>query len=330
MQETTLREVDSAAKSPMASVLAAGLPVPSATAAGRLRAIAYRVAHARPWLKLARTLARPLPDRSYLALGYLLYFGRWPNYSKPRTFSEYTHVYMLECRDPRLHIAADKAATRDYVRDTVGERYLVPCYGVWDDPNDVPITQIDQPYVLKGTVGSGMVLFVDPRGQIDPPAVRAMLRKWLQTDYSRLHREWAYRGLPRKIIAEHALLDEHGDAPPDYKAYVIGSKVRFIQVDRGRFSQHTRNLYSRDWEPLKARLTLQNHPVDAQPARLAEMVRVAEELARPFEFLRVDFYVSPEWLYVGELTNYSGAGFERFVPESFSEELGSYWALSRR
>jgi TupA-like ATPgrasp len=110
-----------------------------------------------------------------------------------------------------------------------------------------------------------------------------------------LHREWAYRGLPRKIIVEPVLLDAQGNIPADYKAYVIGGKVRFIQVDRGRFGQHTRNLYSREWEPLKARLTLNNHAFDDRPAKLDELVKVAEQLAEPFEFLRVDFFVSDDW-----------------------------------
>jgi hypothetical protein len=309
-------------------LLAHGLPTAPASTPSRLQGLLKRIANARPFLKLARTLGRPLPDRWYLAIGYLLYFGRWPNYENPRAFSEHTQAYMLRCRDPILQIAADKAATRDYVREVVGERYLVPSFGVWEQAEDVPLQDIDRPFVLKATVGSGMVLFVDPRQPMNVPVIQAALRKWLRMDYSRLHREWAYKGLKRKIIAEQALLDSNGQAPADYKAYVIGGRVRFIQVDRGRFGQHTRNLYSRDWQPLKARLTLENHEVDAKPPRLDELVDVAEKLAQPFEFLRVDFYVSDEWLYIGELTNYSGAGFERFIPYSFDVELGGYWKIA--
>jgi TupA-like ATPgrasp len=301
------------------------LPVVPENISQRLRASFKRIVHSRPWLKLARGLGRPLPDRLYLALGYLLYFGKWPNYNNPRTFSEHTQAYMLKCRDPILHIAADKAATRDYVAKFAGSQYLMPCLGVWDDTDEIPIASFTVPVVLKATVGSGMVLFVDPRKKVNVTGVRAILKKWLSYDYSGLHREWAYHGLPRKVIVEPALFDSQGNIPADYKAYVIGGKVRLIQVDRGRFGCHTRNLYSREWEPLKARLTLNNHALDDRPAKLDELVKVAEQLAEPFEFLRVDFFVSDDWLYVVELTNYSGAGFERFIPASFDLELGQHW-----
>lgn len=305
------------------------LPVFPSTISQRLRALFKRVVHFRPWLKLARGLGRPLPDRLYLAFGYLLYFKKWPNYKNPRTFNEHTQAYMLTCRDPILHIAADKAATRDYVAIHAGAQYLMPCIGVWDDANEIPIASFTEPVVLKAAVGSGLVLFVDPRMEVDVARVRATLKKWLSYDYSGLHREWAYRGLQRKIIVEPVLFDSQGNIPADYKAYVIGGKVRFIQVDRGRFGHHTRNLYSREWAPLKARLTLNNHAPDDRPARLDELVSVAERLAQPFEFLRVDFFTSDEWLYVVELTNYSGAGYERFIPASFDLELGQYWKTKR-
>jgi hypothetical protein len=113
------------------------------------------------------------------------------------------------------------------------------------------------------------------------------------------------------------------------KAYVIGGQVRFIQVDRGRFARHTRNLYSPDWQLLPVRLSLDNHAPDPKPPCLDELLHVAQVLAEPFEFLRVDFYVHRARLYVGELTNYPGAGFERFIPASFDEELNSHWTANK-
>jgi hypothetical protein len=302
------------------------LPALPASGTKRLWAIARRILNARPWVTVARNLGWPLSDRMYLSFGHLLYFGRWPDYDNPRTFNEHIHAYMLRCRDPILHIAADKAVARDFIARTVGEQYLCPCIGVWQDVSEVPLESFDAPVVIKATVGSGMVLFVDPRENIDYAQVRAKLCKWLDYDYSRFHREWAYQDQPHRLIVEPMLTDERGNVPADYKAYVIGGRIRFIQVDRNRFGNHTRNLYSRDWDMINARLTLKQHTPDARPARLNELVSVAERLALNFEFLRVDFYVSDDWLYVGELTNYPGAGFERFIPASYSEKLGKYWS----
>ncbi len=283
----------------------------------------------RPWrhapLALARLALRPLPDRLYLALGHLCYFGTWPNYRRPRTFNEHIQAYMLRCRDPLLHIAADKIATRDYVAQQTSASYLVPMLGVWSDADAVPLAALPRPYVLKPTAASGLVLMLPAGDKREPEQIRQVLRRWLRRDYSLLHREWCYYGLKRRIVAEMMLTDEDGAVPPDYKAYVIGGAVRFIQVDRGRFSNHTRNIYDADWRTLPARWTLRKHAPDPRPACLEELVVVAETLARPFEFLRVDFYVVGGKLYIGELTNYPGAGFEKFIPRSYANVIGAFW-----
>ena len=136
--------------------------------------------------------------------------------------------------------------------------------------------------------------------------------------------------VPRRVIAEPLLRDAHGDVPPDIKAYVIGGRVRYFQVDGGRFTRPTRNLYGPDWSLLPARTSLPRHPMEPAPAMLPSLVEFAERLAAPFEFLRVDFYVIGEQVLVGELTSSPGAGFGRYYPASFGETLASHWALDRR
>jgi TupA-like ATPgrasp len=291
----------------------------------RLRHFRRRLAGVRrPDLWLARRLGRVLDDRTYLALGHLFYFGRWPDYDRPRTVNEHIQAYMLRCRDPLLQMAADKAATRDWVARRIGAQYLVPLIGLWDDARDVPLETLPRPCVVKTTVGSGQVWFLRPDTPLDADDLRCALDRWLHTDFSRLSREWCYRGLRNRVIVE-AMLGDGTALPADYKLYVIGGQVRFIQVDRGRFGHHTRNLYNADWRLLEERLSLPNHAPDPRPACLAEMLDITHRLAEPFEFLRVDCYVVGERLYVGELTNYPGAGFERFIPHRYAVELGALW-----
>jgi hypothetical protein len=279
----------------------------------------------RPDLLLARWLGAGLTDRHYLGIGYRLYFGHWPDYDHPRTFNEHVHAYMLRCRSPLLHIAADKVRTREHVALTIGPEYLVPILGLWPDAARTPIETLPRPCVLKTTVGSGQVLFLRPDEPVNHCQTRLTLQRWLDTDYSRINREWCYERLRGQVMAETLLDTVDGQLPADYKLYVIGGAVRFIQVDRGRFRHHTRNLYDTGWRLLPVRLTLENHAPDDQPDCLGEMIRIAGRLAQGFEFLRVDCYVVGQRLYVGELTNYPGAGFERFIPHSFALELGAHW-----
>lgn len=298
-----------------------------------------RIAHAlhrlaglrRPDLALARRLGRPLSDRQYLALGHLAYFGRWPDYDHPRSYNEQVQAYMLRCRSPWLKLAADKLATREYVARLLGEEYLVPLIGVWDDANDVPLMTLPRPSVVKTSVGSGQLGFLRVGVYTDLVELRQNLRRWLTADFAQQSREWAYQGLRNRVFAEELLSGEDGEGgedaalPADHKVYVIGARVRFIQVDRGRFGRHTRNLYDADWRLLPARLTLRRHAPDPRPPRLAEMLAHSLKLAEPFECLRVDWYAPGDRLCVGELTNYPGAGFERFIPHAFALEMGRDW-----
>lgn len=279
----------------------------------------------RPDLLVARRIGTLLSDRHYLAIGYRWYFGAWPDYDQPQTINEHIHAYMLRCRSPLLHVAADKALTREHVARTVGAQYLVPILGLWRSAAEVPLETLPRPCVLKPTVGSGQVMFLKPGQTLDHCQTRLTLQRWLDTDYARVNREWCYAGQHGKIIAETLLADEHGGVPADFKLYVIGGAVRFIQVDRGRFCRHTRNLYDLDWQLLPVRLTLPNHAPDPRPEPLDEMIRLTLALAKDFEFLRVDCYVVDGRVYVGELTNYPGAGFEKFLPHSFALKLGACW-----
>ncbi|HEU4622679.1 MAG TPA: ATP-grasp fold amidoligase family protein, partial [Burkholderiaceae bacterium] len=156
----------------------------------------------RPHLALIRRVLAPVPDHWYLALGHLAYFHSWPNYREPRTFNEHIQAYMLRSRNPLLKVAADKLAMREYIAREVGSEYLVPLLGVWLDASDVPLEKLPVPCVIKASVGSGMVLMVHDRDAATIKHCRKQMERWLKRDYSKLHREWAYENLPRRIIAE--------------------------------------------------------------------------------------------------------------------------------
>lgn len=277
-------------------------------------------------LSFARLLGRYLPDRVYMQIGHRVFFGFWPDFERPQTLSENIMSYVLRCRDPILKIAADKARTREFVAERVGRKYVIPSYGVWERADDVPLETLPRPCVLKPTAASGLVTFLRPGVQADFDELRETLRDWLRRDYSRYHREWSYKGIRQRIIAEQMLLADDGQPPPDYKLWVIGRKVRMITVDRNRFTQRTRNIYRLPWQMVDARqYPCENHPPDPRPPQLDEMIAVAESVAEPFEFLRVDCYLAGDSLYIGEFTSSPGAGYERFEPASLAREMGSYW-----
>jgi teichuronopeptide biosynthesis TupA-like protein len=280
----------------------------------------------RRWLvALLRALARPLSDRAYLHLAHWMYYRRWPDYAHPRTMQEHIQAYLLRCRDPALVTLADKVAMRDHVARTLGPGHTVPLLGVWRHEDEVPLAHLPYPLVLKPSHLSGRVELLAKHEPAEEARLRKLLRGWLRRDHSRSNREWFYAQIPPRVIAEPLLQDAAGGVPADVKAYVIGGRVRYFQVDAGRFARPTRNLYSPDWHLLPVRTTLPRRPSEPPPHDLPSLVEIAERLAAPFEFLRVDFYVLGERFLIGELTHSPGAGFGRFYPPQFGEDLAAFW-----
>jgi hypothetical protein len=285
----------------------------------------------RQWsVSALRALGRPLPDALYLRIAHWMYYHRWPDFEHPRTLQEHIQAYVLRTRDPALVMLADKVAVRDYIARTLGADYNVPLLGAWTDANEVPLATLPYPVVLKPAHLSGRVLLLSDHRSADEAHHRARMRSWLRRDHSRINREWFYAQVPRRVIAEPLLRDESCGVPPDVKAYVIGGRVRYFQIDRGRFTRPTRNLYGPDWMLLPARTTLPRHACDPVPRVLQRLIDCAERVAAPFEFMRVDFYVLGDRLLVGELTSSPGAGFGRYYPVAFGEALATHWVIDRR
>jgi len=284
----------------------------------------------RDWTEIAvRALLRPFGDALYLRVAHRRYFGRWPDLARPRTLHEHIHSYLVRARDPRLVVLADKVRVRDYIAQQVGDGYTVPMLGQWARAADVPLETLPFPVVLKPSHASGRVLMLHAAAQVQPRAHRLLLNKWLAHDYSRVNREWFYHHVPHRIVAEPMLFDVDGDVPADCKAYVIGGRVRYFQVERGRFIRPTRNLYSPQWQLLPVRGGCPRHAPQPPPPELPRMIELAQRLAEPFEFLRVDFLLTRDGPRISELTSSPGAGFGRFYPDSFGVEVGRWWSESR-
>ncbi len=277
-----------------------------------------------------RKLARPLPDALYLRLAHWLYFNRWPRFDRPRDLQEHIQAYVLRTRDPALVMLADKLAVREHIARMLGDEYNVPLIGSWAHEDEVPLATLPYPVVLKPAHLSGKVLILSAYRSADEADLRAKLRAWLRREHSRLSREWFYAQVPRRIVAEPLLRDAAGGVPADFKTYVVGGRVRFFQVDHGRFGRATRNLYGLDWSLLPARTILPRHPAEPPPHDLPRLIELAERVAAPFEFMRVDFYVLGERVLVGELTSSPAAGFGRYYPASFSEKMAAFWVPGRR
>ena len=260
-------------------------------------------------------------DALFSAALFYKYHGRWPNLRAPRLFNE--HMLRLKLSpaavEPLRQFVTDKEHVKLYVRATVGEIHNVATFAVHRRLEDAVAYAYPVPCVVKPTHLSGEVIIRrDEYAVIDP----GTLRRWFAARYYPLKREPNYRHLAPKVIVEECVPFGGADGPDDFKFFCFFGRAQFIQLDEGRFGAHRRRMYARDWTPLPFTLTRAPSEVRPTPPNLEAMTAVAERLAAPFEFMRVDLYSDGSRILVGELTSYPGNCASPLIPFEYNEVLG--------
>ena len=274
--------------------------------------------------KICSAGGRRIPDKLYLEMLYQVRMGEKLNLKNPVTFDEKLQWLKLYDRKPEYTKMADKYEVRKYVTDKLGEEYLIPLLGVWNQADEIDFTVLPEQFVLKCTHDSGSVIICRDRERFNEAEAREKLRKTLSTNYYYPSREWPYKDIKPRIIAEKYMTDESGVELKDYKIYTFGGVPHLIQVDFGRFTQHKRNLYTTEWEYIDETIEYPRDPSVQieRPKKLKEMLSCAGKLAEGTASLRTDFYSINDRIYFGEITFYQEAGFAHFSSEEYAKELG--------
>lgn len=272
-----------------------------------------------------------MDDKTFLKLYYRIFTGNRLDLENPRTFNEKIQWLKLYNQRPEYTIMADKYLAKEYVGKKIGEQYIIPLLGVWDSPDEINFDELPDRFVLKcnHNSGTGMCICKD-KSALDIDKVKKKLKKGLNENFFLHGREWAYKNVPRKIIAEEYMEDESGYELKDYKIFSFDGVPKLIEVDFGRFTKsHKRNLYTTDWKLVNAEIkyrSASDRKID-RPECLNEMLELAGKLSEGIPQMRVDFYVINKKIYFGELTFYHGSGLEDFRPESLGVKLGDYIKL---
>jgi hypothetical protein len=281
------------------------------------------------WRRAFLKAVQPLPPVLASRLVHRHYFGEWPRLHPPRTFNEHIVAKKLWDRDPRYVVTSDKLAMRDWVAERVGAHYLVPLLGSYRDATEIDFDALPDAFVLKTNNGCRRNIVVADRTAVDLEAARAQMARWLAGPSGyRPFKEWAYRDIPPRLLAEEYLTDD-GTPPADYKFFCFRGEIHLVQVDFSRFDGHRRILLTPDWQPYPVRLGRDKPLPDRPPPRpdgLAEMLDVSARLGAEFTFVRVDLYSCAGRIYVGELTHTPGGGTMHFIPEEFDRAIGDLWS----
>lgn len=251
--------------------------------------------------------------------------------SAPKSFSEKQQWYKLYSNDPLMTQCADKHDVRQYIVDCGYEELLNEQYGVYDDVKQIPIKDFPQQFVLKAAHASGWNLIVRDKAKVNWKQELKTMKLWLKQDIYWSGREWVYKNLKKRIVAERYLEDESGGLQ-DYKFFCFNGEPQFLQLEVGRYTkQNTRNFYDMNWKLMPFGKEIPHNPdIDVPvPECFDEMKEIAKKLSAPFSFVRVDLYQVAGKIYFGELTFFPAGGAPDFVPQEYDRIVGDMWDIKQ-
>lgn len=273
------------------------------------------------------------PDKIYLSLLFRYRMGYWMDWNFPKTFSEKLQWLKLYDRNPLYTQLVDKYEVKAYVEKKIGREHIAKTYGVWSNPDMIDFDSLPSRFVLKTTHGGGNtgVLIVKDKTIVNVNTLKSKLYSSLKQDLYRDSREWPYKHVKRRIIAEEFLEDQETGELRDYKFFCFGGKVKalFVATERQTRDEPFFNFFDADYNPLNIR---QGHPVavvpPAKPALFAQMKNLAEVLSKGLPCVRVDLYQANGQIYFGEYTFYHFGGTVPFEPSIWDGIFGSWIDLA--
>lgn len=259
-----------------------------------------------------------------------------PNIENPKTFNEKIQWIKLYDHNPIYTKLADKYAVREYIKAKLGDKYLIPLLGVWDDPDKIDFNMLPDKFVLKVNWGSGQNIIVTDKENLDIIATRTRLRNWIQphSNHYFFSFEWQYKNIPPKIIAEQYIGSLDESCALDYKFMCFGGTPYLCWVSNKNKEVHERSFYDMSWnmtdiELIEPGKVLPKQPVP-KPKQLEEMIYIAKKLSNGFPEVRVDLYLLPNGdIKFGELTFTSASGYSPWKTKETDLWLGSLIDLSK-
>lgn len=247
-------------------------------------------------------------------LGYEIDFNR-----EPETFNQKIQFRKIYDDNPLYSICADKYRVREYVKEKIGEEYLVPLYLVTDKLTEEQWDKLPNSFVAKANHNSGPVQIVKDKTKANKKEIIRELNNQLKLDYGILSMEKYYSGIPRNIIVEKYLKDNI----EDYKFHTFRGKVYLERITREGLG----SMYSVDvWKNMNFSIGYQvDNNIYPKPKNFEKMLEMVKKLSQEFEYVRVDLYNVDGKIYVGELTFCESSGFGKFTNEEWDYIFGSYW-----
>lgn len=285
----------------------------------KLKSAAYRIANIL------------ISDSIYTRLKFKKNLRRWPDLREPRTFNEKLCWLKLHHRDSIMSTMVDKADAKQYVADIIGPEYIIPTYGVWSHVEQIDFGLLPLQFVMKGTHDSGRVIVCADKSELDIEEACKEMQRSLDRDFYAITREWPYKNVPHRIIAEKFIQQSDGGLT-DYKFFCFNGYVDCVMVCLDRHIGCPKfYFFDKDWNFLR----LNKRGVAApdgftlpRPEGIEKMFEIASILSKNQPFVRVDLYNVDGKIYFGELTFYPDGGVDPNILLSTDERWGKLLDIS--
>ncbi len=272
-------------------------------------------------------------DEWYVKTRYRLYTGKVLDLENPQTYNEKLNWQKLYDHNPLYTTMVDKYAAKEYVANIIGNQYIIPTIGHWENPEDIEWDSLPNQFVLKTTHDSGGVIVVKDINNLNKEKAINKLKNCLKRDNYAVTREWPYKNVHRRVIAEHYMEDEKTGELRDYKFFSFDGEVKamFISQDRGKAGEEVKfDYFDADFNHLDIH---QYHDagrsIPEKPSCFDEMKMLASKLSKGLPQVRVDFYEVNGKVYFGELTFFHHGGIVPFTPERWDYTFGSWIKLPK-
>ena len=272
---------------------------------------------------------RIIPDRAYIQMYYFAHFKKFCNLKNPKTYNEKLNWLKLHDKNPIYTRIVDKFEAKEYVKDIIGDQYIIPTLGVWDNFDDIDFDELPQQFVLKCTHDSEGLVIVKDKDKLDKEMAKNKIESALKQNFFYIGREWPYKNVKPRIIAEKYMEDHIDGELRDYKFFCFDGEPKAMFVASDRASDNVKfDYFDLNFNHLDIK---QKYPHAEQPLRkpvtFEKMIELSKVLSKGFPHVRVDFYEVDGQLYFGELTFYHFSGFMPFEPNKWDKIFGDWIKL---
>lgn len=272
-----------------------------------------------------------MDDEAYLKRKYRACMGKELNLGSPQTFNEKLQWLKLHDRKPEYTTMVDKYAVKKYVADIIGEEYIIPTLGVWNHFDEINFDKLPNQFVLKCTHDSGGIVICKDKNKLDLKSAKKKMEKCLKRNYYWSSREWPYKDVKPRIIAEQYIEDNNKEGfLTDYKFFCFNGKMKCMYVSvNSHTAKQKIQFFDRNYNllPIRRDDYLVFDEIPKKPNHLDDMIKIAEQLSRNIPHTRIDFYYIQNRIYFGEITFFTGSGFIPFSEKKWDYKLGSWIKL---